>query len=206
MSEWRRWITADALKAQWRWHESGRQGPGRLVLEGKDLRGLERIAHLRGVRLVRCDLTGARLPALLEDIELVGCVLDRADLGGAALDRARIDDCRFAGAHLDLAKFRDAQVRLGSFAGSRMENGSWRGASVTGVDFAEAQMPGIELDEAVFRDCDFQRARIVRNRPVFEDKGTAYGTRFEGCDFRGADVDGLRMRGTVFDGCRLAGT
>ena len=202
--EWRKWLTAEALNRQWGWHEAGKQGPGRLVLEGKDLRGLS-VAHLRGVRLVRCDLTGARMPRLLEDIELVGCTLDGAQLGSAALERAKIDDCRFVKADLSLVNMSDAQIRIADFTDAEFENSTWSRATVKNGRFSRARLVGAQLDDAAFSGCDFRAAKLTRNRPVFDELGTAYATRFEDCDLRDADVDGLRIRGTKLVRCAFAG-
>ncbi len=203
--EWRRWLTAELLDAQWKWHQRGRVGARPIQLEGKDLRGL-RVAHLRGVKLVACDLSGSQLPRLLEDIELVGCRFDGAQIGGASFDRARIDDCRFTGANLVLARFAGATIRLGSLEGVELENSTWAGAQVRGVTCRGARLVGATLDDGTFTECDLRGALLEQNLPVFADKGSARRTRFVRCDLRGASVKGLRLDGTVFEQCGLANT
>ena len=57
---WRAYLSRSTLKAHERWARGGRQGKGRLVLEGCDLRDANvPYSHLVAARFVRCDLTGA---------------------------------------------------------------------------------------------------------------------------------------------------
>ena len=59
-STWYTDMGAELQHAHKAWLKGGRTGPGRLVIENKNLRGARDVADLNFARFVRCDLSKAR--------------------------------------------------------------------------------------------------------------------------------------------------
>ncbi|GAB4114760.1 MAG: hypothetical protein OHK0013_49430 [Sandaracinaceae bacterium] len=204
--QWKAWVTPEKVKAHWAWYERGKQGEGRLVVEGRDLRGIERIRALDGARFVRCDLSHAQLPSsLLDEIELVECNLDDSTFSWSSMQRAQFDHSTFRRANFAFAKLNGAFVEGGSFAQMNAEKSTWYSVQARGADFRGARLSMARLNDAIFEDCDFRDAQLVRSDPE-ADGGTAWSARFINCDFTGADVTGWLLRATRFEGCKLAGS
>ncbi|MBL0214091.1 MAG: pentapeptide repeat-containing protein [Myxococcales bacterium] len=118
--------------------------------------------------------------------------------------RALIENCGFRGATLASSHFEDARIRGGDWLGAWLETSIWRRAKVSDVSFVAATLIDSRFDEATFVDCDFSRADLSRTRLSW-DYARCPGTRFVRCDFRGANIDGLRFNNTTFDHCRFGG-
>jgi len=178
-SYWRGVVHSGAVAANRQWYERGRIGPGQLVVEGENLRGLTKIRSLRGARFVRCDLTHVALgQCMLDDVELLGCIFSDGAITESDLTRARIDDCNFDRCNLLITHFVAARVRLGSFRSANLLNTRWTSAHLAGVDFHGASFRGATLDSALFSDCDL--------RDVDFDDASVVGTTFQRCQLAGA--------------------
>lgn len=141
---------------------------------------------------------------LMEDVELVDCAFDEALLQISAWDRAAIERCSFRSAMLVNARFRGAQIDGGDWLGAWCSGSSWTASKVSEVSFVAATMTDSRFDSAVFMDCDFSRADLSRV-DLGLDAARCPGTRFVRCDFRHANIDGLRFNGTTFDHCLFGG-
>src|SRR5262249_13105999 len=105
------------------------------------------------------------------------------------------------GAWLGYANFTDAVIEGGDWLAAYLDTSDWTRARVRDVRFRSAVLIDSRFDEATFVDCDFQFADF--SRWVDGDLGRCHHTRFERCDFRGANFEGLRFNHTTFDRCRF---
>lgn len=206
MSDWDEDLSPAVLRAHERWDAAGRRGAGRLVLEGRNMRGATGAGlGLMAARLRRCDLSRARLRNCdLGEAELDGCVFDHAALRGCGLERAHVTGCRFVKADLSLMDLSGARLSGGDFSDAKAPRTLWQGAHVEGVTFRRACLHDCVFDEGEFLRCDLREAdlRWTKEPPI----GNAYGARFVECDFRGADLSDLKLKGTVFERCGFHGT
>jgi len=199
MVDWRSHFAGEALSAHDSWLMA-RSGPGRLVVEGRRLRGAVLAgAALQGVRLVGCDLTGVDLvEANLSEAELEDCGLTGANLRGVCLSDAMVTRCDVADADLIGADLRGIRVR----------GGRWRQATLTEADvrkaeFGKVEMPRVGLEQtrlyrAGFLDCLLSGACLAG--------ADATHTTFARCDLRNVDVDELVLDDTFLNACGFAGT
>ncbi len=203
--DWYAWVNDSTVIKHHNWYYRGKYGVGRLVVVGKDLRGMGPVRDLRGARFVGCDMREANLArAWLEEIELIGCDLSGVRLENPLLDRARIEDCQLTGCTITLVNLIGAQILAGCWSDIECEHCDWTGTLVVHVNFRRTAIVNPILNDALFRDCDFRGAELRRGK-LDVDVGTAYGTRFERCDFRGASLKGLRLRDTEFVECAFDG-
>jgi len=191
------------LKAHGRWWYGGKQGAGRIAMSDERLQGAS-VSSLSGAHFERCDLSGATVP-LLEEVELVDCILDEANLSQANLRRASITRCRLHGAWLGLSDFDDARLDGGDWLGSYLERSSWKSATVTGVSFRACTFTDAIFDGATFVDCDFRHADLSR-KDLHGDLARCPNARFLRCNFQGANLDGLRFNHTIFERCCFSDT
>ena len=202
---WRAVMDKAALKAHQAWLASGKAGPGRLVLEDRNLAGAQTAQMFPGARFVRCDLSKASFPIFkLDELELVACKLDDANLQQTHLERAIIDSTTFTRANLRVADFSHATIRGGSFAGADLERAFFVGATLEGVDFAGARLVDAVFDDARLIDCNLRGCDLSRADRAL-DLARTTRTRFERCDLRETRFDGRRLDGAVFDGCQMSG-
>lgn len=203
--QWKAWITPERVKSHWAWYERGKRGDGRLDLADRDIRGVERIRALDGARFVRCDLSHAQLSqGLLNEIELIDCNVDDAALSWSSIRGARCERSTFRRTNLVLATLSGTQIDGGSFARANAENSTWHSVKACGVEFCDTNLAMARLNDAVFEQCDFRNAQLVRG-DTGVDGGTAWSAQFIDCDFTGADVSGWGLRVTRFVRCKLAG-
>lgn len=196
-SEWMGLLTLK-LKPHWRWWDRGKQGDGRIVMHGERLQGAQ-VRSLRGARFESCDLSGATV-TLLNEIELVDCVLDEANFSRSNWSGSNLKRCRMHGAWIALGHFDDAVIEGGDWLGSYLERSFWTNAKVTGVSFRSCTLVDACFDGATFTDCDFRYANISR-KVLSGDFARCPGTRFIRCNFQGANLDGLRFNDTTFEEC-----
>lgn len=196
-------ILTPKLKSHWRWWDSGKRGEGRIVMADENLQGAQ-VRGLEGARFERCDFSGSTI-SLLDEAELVDCVFDEANLSQSSWNLSRIQGCRFHGAWLGLANFDGATVDRGDWLGAYLERSDWRGAVITGSTFRASTLTDSSFDGARFVDCNFQYANLSRKALVF-DLARCPKAYFERCDFRGANLDGLRLNETTFDHCKFFDT
>jgi uncharacterized protein YjbI with pentapeptide repeats len=202
---WMNFINDMTCRAHQRWLVAGRVGPGRLDLEDADLRGAVVTRFLPGCRLVRCDLSDARIRiGRMQESELRRCRLDGARLDVTRFDGAAIIDCKARRALLQFAELRRTTIRGCDFSASDLDRVELDEAVVSDVSFARCLLSDARLDGAHFIGCDFRGADMRSLRRNVHG-ATAEGAHFERCDFRGARIDGWRLRDTVFDHCALHG-
>lgn len=195
-------IISHRLRPHSDWYRGGRVGEGRIVmtdenLQGADLRGVE------GAKFERVDFSGAGINAL-EDVEVSDCTFDEAWLQRSRWHRAHVRNCRFHAATMWLSRFEDVVVDGGDWLGANLNGCSWTRARVTDARFTAATLVDARFDDATFVDCDFTRADFSRV-DLGLDAARCPGTRFVRCDFRHANIDGLRFNGTTFDHCLFGG-
>ncbi len=203
MTDWRRWLGPDALRAHAYWLRVGREGGGRLELEDADLGGVQ----LSGVDLTaasfnRCDLSGAELTyCMLAEAQVTACRFDRANLSNSTFDRGKIEQSTFEGACLDLATFHEASLHRAAFTDASLIHADFRGAHISEASFRRAVLRNAHLVDAAFLGCGFREANLSRDTTQRHSGGTARGSRFVACDFRHADVSALRLDQTTFERC-----
>jgi uncharacterized protein YjbI with pentapeptide repeats len=203
-SLWQGILSSRKLKAHWEWDRDGRKGQGRIVMTDENLQGAA-VRALEGARFERCDFSGSNFYyGQLQEIELVDCTFDEALLRSTNFTRARITGGRIHGGWCGLANFEDATIEGGDWLGSYLERVDWTRSHIRDVSFRAATLVDARFDQATFVDCEFRFADLS-HRELDMDLARCPGTRFERCDFRGANLDGLRLNNTVFDRCRFLG-
>ena len=201
---WRVRMNIEHLREHGEWMRRGKTGTGRLVVEDLDLRVAELKYGYAGARFVRCDFRGQHFRhPWLDETEFVDCKLDDVVLSWVDLRRARIEHSSFRNANLVFGKLDAARIQGGSFWGANLQTTQWWSVRANGVDFRRASFPMVDLDNAIFDNCDFGEAQLVRGDPRV-DGGTAANTLFIECDFTRADLSGLELRRTRFERCKLA--
>jgi uncharacterized protein YjbI with pentapeptide repeats len=204
-SAWMNFINDATCRAHQLWVVAGRVGPGRLDLEEADLRGAVVTRFLPGCRLVRCDLSDARIRiGRLQESELIHCRLDGAKLDVTRFDGATIIECTARRALLQFAGLQRAIIRKCDFSASDLDRVEMAEALVSGVSFTRCLLSDAQLDGARFTDCDFRGADMRSLRRNVHGASAA-GAHFVRCDFRGVRFDGWRLCNTVFDHCALHG-
>jgi uncharacterized protein YjbI with pentapeptide repeats len=106
---------------------------------------------------------------------------------------------------MQLCYFRPARVEGCDFGEADLCRTLWDGAEVHACSFRGALVNDSILGSATFTGCDFRGAELRCSGNPKLSGGTVYGTRFERCDLRDADIDGLKLKGTVFIGCAFDG-
>ncbi|MBL0214090.1 MAG: pentapeptide repeat-containing protein [Myxococcales bacterium] len=182
------------------YYRQGRTGTGRLVIADEDIQGAD-LRSVQGARFERVDFSGAGVQ-MLDDLEAIDCGFDEALLQGSTWRRAKLEKCRFRGATAYGANFEDARIDDCDWLGAWLEHSVWTRATVSRVSFVAATLVDSRFDGATFVDCDFSRADLSRGE-FSMDSARCPGTRFERCDFRNANIDGLRFNNTTFDHCRF---
>lgn len=195
-------IIKPLLREHGDWYRRGQTGQGRIVMSDEDLQGAD-LRGLQGARLTRINFSGAGMN-LMHDVEVTECAFDEALLQLSAWERATIENCSFRGAMLVNSRFTDARIRGGNWLGAWCDSTSWTRAAISNVSFVGACLTNSRFDEAVFTDCDFSRADLSRVN-LATDAARCPGSRFIGCDFRYANIDGLRFNNTTLDRCLFGG-
>jgi uncharacterized protein YjbI with pentapeptide repeats len=199
-------INKAAFYAHEDWVRRGRTGPGRFVLEGKDLSKAEYICRSLGwARLVDCDLSDGKFHPSFDHAELIRCSFrNMMWMNLPGFDGALLEECDFTGAGLSLAGFQDATVMRCRLAGVPMRRGGFDRARIVQTDFSLCKLESVHMDDALVENCDF-RGTDFRPEPRNDYLNRFHGVRFIRCDFRGANLDGRRVRDAVFDHCRFHG-
>jgi uncharacterized protein YjbI with pentapeptide repeats len=202
---WRAWINPERLREHMDWYARGKQGEGRIDLEGKDLRGMGIARSFAGARLVRCNMAQVKLVhCTFDEAELIECNLDDAGMSWANFRRARMEGMTFRRANLVLTRFSSSNITGGSFADANAENSTWFSVRAQDVEFRRTRLVMARLEDAVFERCDFRDAQLMRGEPGV-DGGSALSAQFIDCDFTGADLTGWEIGVTRFERCKLAG-
>ena len=87
-----------------------------------------------------------------------------------------------------------------------LNSSRWEGATLKKSIFNNAEANDILLDGATLTQCTFlgtKMRRTVQNPGL--RLGACLGTHFIDCDFRGADISGLRFANTTFERCKFHG-
>ncbi len=186
------------------WYARGKTGDGRLILNGRNLGGIA-VASLRGARLEHCDLSNANMSiGLMDAVELIDCVFDDARMNHSSWDQAELVNCRFLKAWLGLAKFEHARISGCDWTAAYLETSMWSNSDVNATRFVDANLVDSRFDGALFSQVDFRGAKLCRIDEA-ADFARCPNTRFIDCDFRGANLTGLRLNDTTFERCRFHG-
>lgn len=153
----------------------------------------------RGARFERSDLSGCTV-SLLDEIEILDCVLDEANFSMSDWRKAHITRCQLHGTWLSLAHFDNATVDGSDFLGTYAERSFWQDANLSNVSFRGCTLVDGVFEGATFTDCDFHYANFSR-KDLAGDFARSTNTRIVRCNFQGANLDGLRFNNTVFDHC-----
>src|SRR5260370_28330286 len=97
-------VTVPARQAHQDWLSRGREGPGRIDLDGANLIAARLSgAVLTGARLQRCTLDGADLSlSALEELEWIDCTAREVKLVGSQCGQSRFVRCSLVNANLTL--------------------------------------------------------------------------------------------------------
>jgi uncharacterized protein YjbI with pentapeptide repeats len=198
MRYWREVLSDDVMRAHRRWLYRGREGDGRLVLEGERLGQATKSGQLWEQALIdSCDFSGARIVySKFDGIEISDTTFADGSLYNTSFLDAIVEATRFDRADLRLCWYTDTVITDSSFDRSDMRGANFVRAAVTRCSFKEAHLQETQLDCGVFRSCDFRDAALG---------DLAHGTVFEDCDFRRAGFEGLQLKDTTFTRCRFAG-
>lgn len=167
---------------------------------------LDRLAvgeSLRGVNLVRADLSSLDLPR----IDLTDANMRMADLSRANLRESRLGGCFLSGATLNEANLSGANLVAASLIGVALKNADLSGADLSGADLTGATLEssllvgaylvGTFLNETNLHNTNLSNAFIRMAQMSGSDLS---GANLEGADLSQADLSGVR-----FDGCSLVG-
>jgi uncharacterized protein YjbI with pentapeptide repeats len=195
------------LDAHKQWLARGRTGAGRMVLDGASLGGLKLgSVKLGGARLTRVTLDGATMDFCnLAGAELIDCSAVQTNFSHSILDGALLQRCRFERAALGLCDLVDTRIEGGSFRGAGADRGKWQRVTASGADFRDVRFGDAILDGSRFEGCDFRDADLGRITPALREITSTFNTSFIRCDLRGARLEGRRLDGTRFIDCKLAG-
>lgn len=189
-----------------RWLRAGKTGNGQLQVQNENLRGILAVGgDFRLARFTGCDLSFANInSATLNAAEFRHCTLEGTVFAASDINDAIIEDCMAARINLNLAHLYRTGIRGGDFKEATFGRASLTGAIVEDVDLSAALLEDSVLDGAVFRRCRFDESSFRRVDMGLE-LARAFGTRFEECDLRGANVAGWRLKDTTFEGCAMYG-
>lgn len=172
---------------------------------------LDRVASgesLRGVNLVRADLTGLDLTG----IDLTEANLRMADMTRTDLKDARLTGCFLSGATLNRAKLVGANLVEASLIGVKMEGADLSradlsGADLTGASLVEAQLIGAYLVGTYLNETDLTGANLLGAyiRMAQMAGSNLSNALLEGADLSHADLSGVRFDGGCLVGASLIG-
>jgi uncharacterized protein YjbI with pentapeptide repeats len=141
-------------------------------------------------------------------VELEGCDFTGARLNLSDLDGARIVGGCFSQAVVDLCHMEGAVITGGDWSGATMVRVSLDNALLDRVVAKNVNLSDVRLVGARLVKCDLRGATLRRLHPLprYAGRALAHDARFDACDLRGVDLDGLALRGAVFRRCGLHGT
>ena len=143
---------------------------------------------LRGLRLIRQDLSGANL----------ACV----DLGGADLSEADLTEANLFGANLEGAVLYRAVLDRAEFSTANLRGANLTECRGSRVGFGATDLEGARLFNARLESSTFSRARLCRAEMR---TGVFTGSRLHEADLAEADLTGADLRETDMEGVSLAG-
>jgi len=180
------------------------------VVGGNVISRLEAFTELRGRRLTRLDLSGARLPSF----RLIDCVIEDCRFDGAVCQDLRlwgtvIRDCSFEGADLRESALGGTSGRKRNrFERVRFDRADLRGtvhsaAAMNSCSFAGADLTKVEFNGTVFEACRFsgRLQEVSFHRQGFGDEGFPPNemkdvdfteAEFSWVDFRGLELHSVR--------------
>lgn len=172
---------------------------------------LDRVASgesLRGLNLVRADLTGLDLTG----IDLTEANLRMADMTRADLKDARLTGCSLSGAVLNQARLVGANLVEASLIGvmlkrADLSRADLSGADLTGASMVEAQLIGAYLVGTYLNETDLTGATLLGAYVRMAQMAGANLSLalLEGADLSNADLSGVRFDGSCLVGANLTG-
>src|SRR5262245_43578002 len=163
---------------------------------------------LRGVNLIRADLS---------DIALPGADLTGANLRMADLSRADLRDVKLAGSHLSGATLTQANLvganlveanMIGvTLKGADLSRADISGADLTGANLQEAKLAGAYLVGAYLNEASFGRADLSAAyiRMAQLTGSNLSGAQLDCADLSQANLAGVRLDGAVLVSANLNG-
>jgi uncharacterized protein YjbI with pentapeptide repeats len=172
---------------------------------------LDRVASgesLRGVNLVRADLSGLDLTG----IDLTEANLRMADMTRADLKDSRLTGCFLSGAMLNRARLVGANLVEASLIGvmlkgADLSRADLSGADLTGASLVEAQLIGAYLVGTYLNETDLTGANLLGAyiRMAQMAGANLSSALLEGADLSHADLSGVRLEGSCMVGANLTG-
>jgi len=163
---------------------------------------------LRGVNLIRADLSDIALPGA----DLAGSNLRMADLSRGDLRDVRLTGSHLSGATLSQANLVGANLVEASMIGvtlkgADLSRADMSGADLTGANLDEAKLAGAYLvgaylNEASFGGADLSGAYIRMAQLTGSNLSTA---QLDGADLSQANLSGVRLDGAMLVGANLTG-
>jgi uncharacterized protein YjbI with pentapeptide repeats len=167
---------------------------------------LDRLAvgeSLRGVNLVRADLSSLDLPR----IDLTDANMRMADLSRANLRESRLGGCFLSGATLNEANLASANMAAASLIGVALKNADLSGADLSGADLTGATLEGSILTGAYLVGTFLNETNLHNTNlsSAFIRMAQMSGSDLSGAILEGADLSQADLSGVRFDGCSLVG-
>jgi len=163
---------------------------------------------LRGVNLVRADLSGLSLART----DLAEANLRMADLTRADLREARLTGCFLSGAILNEANLTGASLVEASLIGALMKGADLSSADLSGADLTGASLEGAQLRGAFLvgtflNETDLKNANLsgAYIRMAQMAGSNLSGAQLESADLSNTDLSGVRFEGACLVGANLTG-
>lgn len=186
----------------------------RALARDKSLRGMNLVrAELSEIGLPRADLSGANMrmadlskadlrEARLTGAHLSGAILKEANLVGANLVEASMIGVALKGADLSRADMSGADL-----TGATLDGACLSGSYLVGAYLNEASLNGADLSGAYVRMAKVSGSNLTRATLESADLSHAdlSGVHFEGSSLVGANLEGASLQGSFLLGCDLRG-
>lgn len=158
-----------------------------------NIRRLNRTGITKGIRLTQAYLSAANLGGVqLEDAELWGAQMERANL-----NRAFLSGANMAGANLEEADLGGAELHGVDLRGANLRRADLQYASLVEANLGGAALNGADLQYAHLKKASLNRATLSR--------ANLHGANLKGCDLSHAVLEGTNLWGADLDGASLVG-
>ncbi len=158
-----------------------------------NIRRLNRSGVTKGIRLTQAYLSAANLGGVqLEDAELWGAQMERANLNRAFLSRANM-----AGANLEEADLGGAELNGADLRGANLRRADLQYATLIEANLGGAALQGADLQYAHLKRSSMKRATLSR--------ANLHGANLKGCDLQHVDMEEANLWGADLEDASLVG-
>ena len=121
----------------------------------------------------------------LEEADLAGVNLTKADFSGSAIQKAIFDNANLTEAKLIASAISDA-----SFVGANLTDTVFKSSDIRNANFSDAQLIRVQMKSSSLKSSTFHNVTIT-------------GATFKSSDFTGASFVGAMITDTIFTSCSL---